>query len=114
MGVCVMDTELQAALPREEAPAAFREGLTVALWSFVVVLVVMNTTMFNVALPQVATDFALQATAASWVVVGYSIVFAIASITYSRMSDYVPIRTLMVVGQLALGAGSLLGLASVR
>jgi DHA2 family metal-tetracycline-proton antiporter-like MFS transporter len=105
-----METELQAALPRAEAPAAFREGLTIALWSFVVILVVMNTTMFNVALPQVAADFALQPTAASWIVVGYSIVFAIASITYSRLSDYVPIRTLMLAGQIALGAGSLLGL----
>lgn len=35
----------------------FNEKVIVPLWSLAVLLVVMNTTMFNVALPKVAMSF---------------------------------------------------------
>ncbi|UUZ86808.1 MFS transporter [Paenibacillus sp. P26] len=57
-------------------------------------------------------DFGLSSVAASWIVTGYSIVFAISSITYSRLSDFLPIRTLLTIGLSSLGAASVLGLFS--
>ncbi|MEW9699185.1 MFS transporter [Paenibacillus sp. SI8] len=92
--------------------AVLKERLVLGLWSVAVMLIVMNTTMFNVALPQIMKDFALSSTTASWIVTGYSITFAISSITYSRLSDYLPIRRLFMIGVLCLGAGSLLGVFS--
>ncbi|MCZ8523957.1 MULTISPECIES: MFS transporter [Paenibacillus] len=92
--------------------ASLRESLVIPLWSLTVLLVVMNTTMFNVALPTVASDLGLSPTNASWIVTGYSILFAIASITYSRLSDFIAIRTLLAIGLFLLGAGSVIGLFS--
>ncbi|UUZ95584.1 MFS transporter [Paenibacillus sp. P25] len=89
-----------------------REGTILSLLALSVVLVVMNTMMFNLAAPQISKDFGLSSVAASWIVTGYSIVFAISSITYSRLSDFLPIRTLLTIGLSSLGAASVLGLFS--
>lgn len=74
------------------------------------VLVIMNTMMFNLALPDVTKQFALSPSGASWIVTGYSIVFAISSITYSRLSDYLPIRRLVVISLLLFGVAAIAGL----
>lgn len=94
----------------ENSGPLFRESLIIPLWSVTVMLVVMNTTMFNVALPAVAKQLQLTATTASWIVTGYSVLFAISSITYSRLSDFIPIRTLLMIGLLLLGAASIVGI----
>ncbi|MDT0121010.1 MFS transporter [Paenibacillus sp. RRE4] len=98
------------ATPMERT--SIQEGLIVALLGFTVVLVVMNTMMFNLALPKIASEFKLTSVASSWIVTGYSIVFAISSITFSRLSDFVPIRTLFTTGLTLLGAASVLGFFS--
>lgn len=99
-----------AASPMERT--GIQEGLIVGLLGFTVVLVVMNTMMFNLALPQIAAAFKLTSVASSWIVTGYSIVFAISSITFSRLSDFVPIRTLFTTGLTLLGTASVLGFFS--
>jgi len=91
-------------------PVALREGAVTLLLGFSIVMVIMNTMMFNLALPDVSEMFDMSPTATSWIVTGYSIVFAIATITYSRLSDFVPIRTLYLVAITLLGTASLLGL----
>ncbi|MEI5908420.1 MFS transporter [Bacillus spongiae] len=85
------------------------ENRIVLLWSLTVWLVVMNTTMFNVALPSVLQDLSLASSTASWVVSGYSIVFAIATLTYSRLSDFMPISRLLFIGLVLLGIASIIG-----
>jgi DHA2 family metal-tetracycline-proton antiporter-like MFS transporter len=90
----------------------FKEAVVIPFWSLIIMLVVMNTTMFNVSLPRVAAEFALSASTASWIVTGYSIVFAIGSITYSRLSDFLPIRMLLIIGLSLLGISSLIGMLS--
>ncbi|MCQ4085442.1 MFS transporter [Saccharibacillus sp. JS10] len=89
-----------------------REGLTVLVFSIAVILVVMNTAMFNMALPGITSDFQISATAASWIVTGYSIMFAISSITFSRLSDFVPLRRLLMIGLIALGGAGVIGFFS--
>lgn len=92
----------------EERPA-FRDGLVIPLLGLTVIIVIMNTMMFNLALPQVTAQFMLTPSAASWIITGYSIIFAISSITYSRLSDFVPIRLLLTIGLIAMGGASVLG-----
>ncbi|MFC0273894.1 MFS transporter [Metabacillus herbersteinensis] len=87
-----------------------QENKIVLLWSFTVWLVVMNTTMFNVALPSVLQDLNLSSATASWIVSGYSIVFAISTLTYSRLSDFIPIGRLLTIGLTLLGISSIIGL----
>lgn len=104
------DTNLavRASVEKEQ----IREGIVTLLLGFSIVLVIMNTMMFNLALPEVAHDFALSSTSVSWIVTGYSILFAISSITYSRLSDFVPIRRLYVIGILSFGGAAIIGLFS--
>jgi DHA2 family metal-tetracycline-proton antiporter-like MFS transporter len=91
---------------------AFREGFISVLLGLSIVLVIMNTMMFNLALPSVAREYHLSASSSSWIVTGYSIVFAIASITYSRLSDFIPIRRLFVIALLSLSLAAIAGLFS--
>jgi DHA2 family metal-tetracycline-proton antiporter-like MFS transporter len=64
------------------------------------------------ALPDVAAAFQLSPSSTSWIVTGYSIVFAISTITYSRLSDFVPIRRLFIIGILSLSLAAIAGLFS--
>ncbi|MEQ8353599.1 MAG: MFS transporter [Leptospiraceae bacterium] len=89
-----------------------REGPTILLLGLAIVLVVMNTMMFNLALPSVADQFGLDPAATSWIVTAYSITFAIAAITYSRLSDFIPIRRLFIVGLLFLSIAAFAGFFS--
>ncbi|QAY66568.1 MFS transporter [Paenibacillus protaetiae] len=100
------------AADRQQTEFRMKENIVTLLLGVTVILVVMNTMMFNLALPTVTEQFGLSTTTASWIVTGYSIVFAISSITYSRLSDYLPIRTLLITGLLSFGLASLLGLFS--
>ncbi|MCF6139039.1 MFS transporter [Pseudalkalibacillus berkeleyi] len=83
---------------------------TIMILSVAVLLVVMNTTMFNVALPTILRDFNLSASEGAWIVSGYSIVLAICTITYTRLSDYLPIRGLLITGIGIFGIASILGI----
>lgn len=93
-------------------PAVLREGAVTLTLGVALVLVIMNTMMFNLALPSVTLEFGISPSLASWIVTGYSIVFAIASITYSRLSDFVPIRRLLAVALLCFGLAAVVGLFS--
>ncbi|RJE87720.1 MFS transporter [Paenibacillus sp. 1011MAR3C5] len=89
-----------------------KEGAVLGLLGITIVVVIMNTMMFNLALPDVAEAFQLSASTTSWIVTGYSIVFAISSITYSRLADFVPIRRLFIIGILSLSLAAIAGLFS--
>lgn len=102
----------ESAAIRGAEQTSFREGLVTVLLGLSIVLVIMNTMMFNLALPSVAHDFGLSASSTSWIVTGYSIVFAISSITYSRLSDFVPIRRLIIIALVSLSAAAIVGLFS--
>jgi DHA2 family metal-tetracycline-proton antiporter-like MFS transporter len=90
-------------------PGTFRTGIVIPLWSVMVWLVLMNTTMFNIALPSIIGDLKITAATGSWIVTGYSIVLAISTITYSRLSDFIPIRRLLMIGVLLFGFSSIIG-----
>ncbi len=102
----------ESAAIRGTEQTSIREGLVTILLGLSIVLVIMNTMMFNLALPSVAHDFGLSAASTSWIVTGYSIVFAISSITYSRLSDFVPIRRLFIIALVSLSAAAIVGLFS--
>jgi len=88
------------------------ERVILLLLGITIVLVIMNTTMFNLALPAIQEGFILSSSLSAWIVTGYSIVFAISSITYSRLADFVPIRRLFVIGILSLSLASIVGMFS--
>ncbi|MGG3913869.1 MFS transporter [Rossellomorea vietnamensis] len=93
----------------QHAQASPSHTKTILFLSLTIWLVVMNTTMFNVALPNVLYDFSLAPSEGAWIVSGYSIVLAICTITYTRLADYIPIKRLLIIGITIFGIASLTG-----
>ncbi len=81
----------------------------VPLLSFIIFFSVLNGTMFNVAIPDIALQFGLSPSQVSWVVTGYIVFFSIGSVTYGKLADIFPVRHLISIGLLTFSVGSLVG-----
>ncbi|AKG36743.1 MFS transporter [Paenibacillus durus] len=86
------------------------DKVVMPLWTFCLFIVVMNTTMFNVSLPSIIGDLHISADLGSWIISSYSIGYALSTVIYSRLSDLVPIRRLVIIGLTTLGLSSVLGI----
>jgi len=86
------------------------DKIVMPIWTFGLFIIVMNTTMFNVSIPSIIHDLQISADLASWIISSYSIGYALSTVIYSRLSDIVPIRKLLMVGLLILGLSSVLGI----
>ncbi|MGP4067061.1 MFS transporter [Halobacillus sp. B29] len=75
----------------------------------VLMLSVMNGTMFNIAVPDIAKTYQLMPSEVSWVMTGYIMVYAVGALTYGKLADFYPFRTLITVGLTIFAAGSLFG-----
>jgi DHA2 family metal-tetracycline-proton antiporter-like MFS transporter len=82
----------------------------VRLVFFTLMLSAMNSTMFNVALPVLKSDFDLKPSEASWIVTSYTVIFALGTFTYGKFTDKYRIRTLTTFGIVLFAVGSLMGL----
>ncbi|WP_209123268.1 MFS transporter [Alkalihalobacillus sp. BA299] len=78
-----------------------------------VLIIVMNTTMFNVAIPEIIIHFSLTPSSASWIVTSYSVVFAVGTVLYSKLSQMKSIAMLFTIGLSLFGVGSVIGVLSV-
>ena len=105
-------TSISISSSKDDSKVPFQENKIILILSFTTLLVVMNTTMFNVALPSILKDFSLNSSTASWLVSGYSIMFAISSLTFSRLSDFIPLSRLLLFGISILGIASIIGFFS--
>jgi DHA2 family metal-tetracycline-proton antiporter-like MFS transporter len=82
--------------------------------SFIIFFSVLNGTMFQVAIPDIATEFRLFPSEVSWVMTGYILVFAVGSLMYGKLADLYPVKHLITAGLLLMNTGSLLGLFSIE
>ncbi|WP_216830488.1 MFS transporter [Alkalihalobacterium elongatum] len=78
-----------------------------------VLIIVMNTTMFNVAIPEIIVHFSLTPSTASWIVTSYSVVFAVGTVLYSKLSQLKSISKLFTIGLSLFGVGSIAGVLAV-
>jgi len=81
----------------------------VPLLCFIVFFSVLNGTMFNVAVPDIAAEFSLSPGEVSWVITIYIVAFALAAVTYGKLADLFPVRNLITIGLLFFNLGALLG-----
>jgi DHA2 family metal-tetracycline-proton antiporter-like MFS transporter len=77
-------------------------------------ILAMNTTMFTIAMPAIASDLGLSPTNASIVVASYSICFAFGNLFYGVLSQGIRLKVLFVVGLWILAIGSFTGLFSMN
>ncbi|MBB6454823.1 DHA2 family metal-tetracycline-proton antiporter-like MFS transporter [Salirhabdus euzebyi] len=76
---------------------------------FVLMMSVMNGTMFNIAIPDIAKTFQLMPSEVSWVMTGYIMVYAVGALMYGKLADYYPFKTLITIGLTIFAIGSLFG-----
>ncbi|WP_175615339.1 MFS transporter, partial [Piscibacillus halophilus] len=76
---------------------------------FVLMFSVMNGTMFNIAIPDIAEAFDLMPSEVSWVMTGYIMVYAVGALVYGKLTDSISLKTLITFGLLVFSVGSLLG-----
>jgi DHA2 family metal-tetracycline-proton antiporter-like MFS transporter len=80
------------------------------LLGFIVFFSVLNGTMFNVSIPDIAADFRLMPSDVSWVMTVYIITFALGAVTYGKLADIFQMKDLITIGLILLCAGSIIGL----
>jgi DHA2 family metal-tetracycline-proton antiporter-like MFS transporter len=85
------------------------DKIVMPVWTFGLFIVVMNTTMFNVSIPSIISELSISTDLASWIISSYSIGYALSTVIYSRLSDTLPIRRLLIVGLTILGLSSVFG-----
>lgn len=76
---------------------------------FVLFFSVMNATMFNVVLPEIAFEYELRPSEVSWIVTGYALVFALGSLLFGKLADKYPLKRLITIGIFLFTAASAVG-----
>lgn len=82
-------------------------GLMVPFFSLV-----LNMSMFTVAVPAIRDDFGLLADTTSWVVMAYTIPYVLFMPFHGRLGDLLGARNLIVVGMVSFGLGTAVCMAS--
>jgi EmrB/QacA subfamily drug resistance transporter len=100
------------AAPASVRPVAFaasgrRRRLCLAVLSLGVSLVVVDTTIVGVLLPQIVGELGLRATDAEWIASVYSLTFAALLITFGRLADLMGRRRMFVLGTVVFVVASL-------
>ncbi len=66
---------------------------------FIVLSGVINAILlFNLALEDMTKDLSVTSSAISWIVISYTLVITFGSITYSKLSSYIQIKKLLMIG----------------
>ncbi len=84
-------------------------GLVLAVACLCQVMVVLDVSVVNVALPSIATDLGFQSGSLSWVVNAYTLVFGGLLLLGGRFADLVGHRLAMFLGLGLFGVASILG-----
>jgi EmrB/QacA subfamily drug resistance transporter len=70
-------------------------------------MVIINRSMFSVALPGIRSAFGLRADAAAWMVTSYSLPFVVFMPLYGRLADVLNKRRLLTMGVLLFAGGTI-------
>jgi len=85
-----------------------RERAVVALLSVCVFFSVLNTSMFNVSLPEIGREFAVSPARLGWIVTAYSLLFGVSTPFYGRLGDRYGLRRMLITGLSLFSVASLL------
>ncbi|WLR43074.1 MFS transporter [Bacillus carboniphilus] len=91
-----------------------QEKKLVFLVCMVLAFSVLNGTMFNVAIPDIAKSFDLLPSQVSWVLTAYIVVFAVGSLLYGKLADIYSIRTIFTFGIALFSTGAFIGFISIN
>ncbi len=98
-------SDVAAAQPEEGAPAPVR-WLALAVLCLSLLIVTLDTTVLNVALPTIVRDLHATTTELQWIVDAYSMVFAGLLLVAGSLADRIGRKRVFLVGLAAFAAGS--------
>jgi EmrB/QacA subfamily drug resistance transporter len=104
-------TPENAALPKRRAPSTppRRLGVALAVIATAQLMVVLDTTIVNVALPHIQNALHFSGSSLEWVVNGYTLAFGGLMLLGGRSGDLLGKRRIFIFGILLFSAASLLG-----
>lgn len=82
---------------------------SIAWLSFLAFFSVLNETVFNVSLPEIASHFGVAPSSANWTNTSFILTFAIGTAIYGKLSDLYGVKKLLLFGLLVYGTGSIIG-----
>ena len=85
-----------------------RRWFTLAIVVLAVLIVALDTTVLNVAIPTILRDLDTTLPSLQWVITGYSLTFASLLIIGGRLADLFGARRMFIIGAALFGVGSLL------
>jgi EmrB/QacA subfamily drug resistance transporter len=85
-----------------------RRWVTLGIMLMATVIVVLDNTVLNVAIPTILRDFHTTLPSLEWVITGYALTFATFLILGGRLGDLYGHRKVFIIGAALFGAGSLL------
>ncbi len=89
-----------------------RRWITLAITTATVVIISLDTTVLNVAIPTILRDFDTTLPSLQWVITGYALTFASLLIIGGRLGDLFGHRRIFVIGATLFGIGSLIAALS--
>src|ERR1700712_2271823 len=89
-----------------------RRWVTLAITTVTVVIISLDSTVLNVAIPTILKDFGTTLPSLQWVITGYALVFASLLIIGGRLGDLYGHRKIFVIGAALFGVGSLIAAVS--
>ncbi|HEX7521105.1 MAG TPA: MFS transporter [Acidimicrobiia bacterium] len=102
------DTTVARDLQAEPTPFDPRRWFTLTIVIIAVLIVALDTTVLNVAIPTILRDLHTTLPSLQWVITGYSLTFASLLIIGGRLGDLYGARRMFIIGAALFGAGSLL------
>ncbi len=98
----------QVPIPADFEPRDPRRWFTLAIVVLAVLIVALDTTVLNVAIPTILRDLHTTLPSLQWVITGYSLTFASLLIIGGRLADLFGARRMFVTGAALFAVGSLL------
>ncbi|HEY4267165.1 MAG TPA: MFS transporter [Galbitalea sp.] len=91
------------------APHASRRWLTLATVALAQLMVVLDSTVVNIALPSAQTDLGFSNADRQWVITAYSLAFGSLLLLGGRLSDLIGRKRTFIIGLIGFAAASALG-----
>jgi EmrB/QacA subfamily drug resistance transporter len=103
----------QTAEPEVKGPLGGRNGLVLLIIGLAQLMVVLDTTIVNIALPSAQNALGFGTDSRQWIVTAYSLAFGTLLLLGGRLSDIIGRRRTLLIGLLGFAAASAVGGAAV-
>ena len=106
-----MSTSLETQATEEATPGHGHRhlGIALAVISIAQLMVVLDATIVNIAIPYISTDLHFSTAGRSWIITGYTLAFGGLLLLGGRLGDYFGRRRIFMLGVTLFGVASLLG-----